>query len=202
MEPQKTIRYFVFLLAALLTSLTAGCAAPADIITIPLADSSPPASVERARETVLDFLRTGANECVPPKGVLWQTMTPIAQPPAGFDVYRFKADACTMTISYPQPAEEGTIYHVALNDQTGFCWQATVDSHGQVVDTGKTAGIDPGPNNPAAVFCQGEGYRYEVRTSANDQPCGVCVFADESVCRGWDFFYGECRPGDNPADSG
>ena len=49
--------------------------------------------------------------------------------------------------------------------------------------------------NPAAVFCEDEGYTYEIRTADDGSQTGVCVFDDGTECDGWAFFRGECKPG-------
>ncbi len=57
---------------------------------------------------------------------------------------------------------------------------------------------DAGPvdmANPAAVFCEDEGYNYEIRTADDGSQSGVCIFDDGSECDGWAFFGGECSPG-------
>jgi len=53
-----------------------------------------------------------------------------------------------------------------------------------------------GMANPAAVFCEDEGYRYEIRTTDDGSQSGVCIFDDGSECDGWAFFRGECSPGE------
>lgn len=159
-----------------------------------------PAPVAAAHESVLTFLRTSANHCVPPEGAQWQVSDRTAGTPAGFGAYRFSADNCRVTISYP--LADTTAYHVALtNDVTGFCWQAVVDDHGQILRTGVAADTEDAAGNPAASYCHEQGHTYEIRTLENGQECGACVFADGSVCRAWDYFHGECAPGDNPPDS-
>ena len=55
-----------------------------------------------------------------------------------------------------------------------------------------TAGV--GIANPAAVYCQERGYRYEIRTASDGSQGGVCVFTDGSECEGWAYFRGECGP--------
>ncbi len=162
-------------------------------------DEPAPAAVIRARNAVLDFLRTSANICVPPEGVHWQTSTAPEKTPAGFGIYRFYAEECTITVSYALNEAE-PLYNIALSHAvTGFCWQAVVDSAGHVVKTGNAAQIDP-VGNPAAIYCAQQGYNYEIRTLADGTECGSCVFPDGSACKGWDFFHGTCQPGDNPAE--
>jgi putative hemolysin len=48
-----------------------------------------------------------------------------------------------------------------------------------------------GAPNPAAVYCEGLGYSYEVKEVDAGQ-YGVCVFSDTTSCGGWDFLNGEC----------
>ncbi len=153
------------------------------------------AVVEKA---LLDFLRDGANECVLPAGVHWRTSS--GKAPEGFGVYRFTAEECIITVSYPLAMEEA-IYHVALGERvTGFCWQANVDARGRVLATGGAAGLLPELVNAAAAYCKEQSYRYEIRTQPNGSQCGMCIFPDDSVCNAWMFFQGECRPGDITAD--
>ena len=49
-----------------------------------------------------------------------------------------------------------------------------------------------GVPNPAAAYCNGLGYKYEIRTSPSGSQYGVCVFPDGSECRAWHFFRGKC----------
>jgi putative hemolysin len=53
--------------------------------------------------------------------------------------------------------------------------------------------------NPAAVYCEEQGGVIESRTDENGM-YGVCHFPDGSSCNQWDFFRGECAPGDNSSD--
>lgn len=163
-----------------------------------------PAEVVVVRDAVLDFLRQGANECVPPAGAVWQTSTGGAQTPAGYALYRFTTgDSCTVTISYPLENMAEPLYHVALgHGATGFCWQALVDGRGRVVKTGVAANTDPDIGNPAAIYCQAQGFTFEVVTQPTGLQCGYCVFADGSRCNGWAYLHNECQPGDHPADDG
>lgn len=171
----------------------AGCATadtPSEAVT-PAADLVPQ-GVMQAREAVLAFLREGANECVPPKQAGW-TMEAEAEPPAGYDVYRFESGGCRMTITTPRAAEEAVLYHVALGDSpTGFCWQAVVDANGQVILTGNAAQTDPTLGNPAKTFCEARGYTYEVVTREGGDLCGMCIFDNNHACNAWAFFHGAC----------
>lgn len=190
-------------LFALLLAL-AGCAqanSEAPPTVVPTATVAAPREVKAARAAVLNFLRDGANECVPPAGVHWRTS--IGKAPQGFDVYRFSGGDCIMTVSYALPAGADTLYHASLqNTGIGFCWQANVDANGHIVTTGKAAEMLPELANAAAAYCEEQGYRYEIRTVANGTPCGTCVFPDGSVCNAWAFFQEQCEPGAAPAGDG
>lgn len=181
-----------------------GCgaaAAPAEPTVTPTPGIEVPPAVTAARDAVLDYLREGANECVPQVGVRWTASRGGESTPVGYDVYRFKADSCTITITYPQGAAED-YYHVALGDGlSGFCWQAVVDGRGQIVRVGSAAASETGPGNPSAEYCAAEGYTYEIITRADGSTqCGVCVFSDGTACNSWAFFHGECSPGDMTLD--
>lgn len=53
---------------------------------------------------------------------------------------------------------------------------------------------DVGMPNPASVYCQERAGRLEIRTDANGDQYGVCVFLDGSECDEWEYFRGECSP--------
>jgi putative hemolysin len=61
---------------------------------------------------------------------------------------------------------------------------------------------EPGENsgaglaNPAAVYCEEQGGKGEIRTDPAGNQYGVCIFDDGSECGQWAFFRGECKPGD------
>lgn len=46
--------------------------------------------------------------------------------------------------------------------------------------------------NPAAVYCEEQGYKIEIRTDAQGNRYGVCIFPDGLECEGWKFYHGEC----------
>ena len=48
--------------------------------------------------------------------------------------------------------------------------------------------------NPAAVYCEQQGYKSEIRTAADGSQSGVCIFPDSSECDEWMYFRGECGP--------
>ncbi len=204
MQPDGLVRRTLALLVLLaLLAIIVACdsgAGELEPTQEPTPGTEAPDEVIEAREAVLDFLRDGANECVPPAGVGWRASTGNA--PEGFTVYRFTTGDCLMSVSYPQPPTPETIYHVTIGDTvTGFCWQANVSARGRVVDTGAFAELLPELANAAAVHCKEQGYHYEVRTQANDIRCGVCVFPDDSYCNAWAFFQGACKPGNSSANA-
>jgi len=51
--------------------------------------------------------------------------------------------------------------------------------------------------NPASVYCEEQGGTVDIRTDADGNQSGVCVFADGSECDEWAFFRGECQPGES-----
>jgi len=50
--------------------------------------------------------------------------------------------------------------------------------------------------NPASQYCVEQGGKVEIRTDAQGNEYGVCVFPDGSECEEWAFFRGECAPGE------
>jgi putative hemolysin len=48
--------------------------------------------------------------------------------------------------------------------------------------------------NPASVYCEEQGYQLEMRTDAQGNQYGVCLFPGGSECDEWAFFRGECAP--------
>jgi putative hemolysin len=48
--------------------------------------------------------------------------------------------------------------------------------------------------NPASTFCEEQGNRLEIRTAADGNQNGVCIFPDGSECDEWTYFRGECGP--------
>ena len=187
------MRMAALLAVVMLLSGCAGAAVEPAAVAEPT-ESAVPDGVLRAREAVLAFLREGANECVPPKQAGW-TAEAEPRPPAGYDVYRFHSGGCMMTITVPSASTEDIHYHVALGDgPTGFCWQAVVDSRGQILLTGNEAQTDTTLGNPAKTYCEDQGYTYEVITRPGGDLCGMCVFEDGLSCNAWAYFHGACSP--------
>lgn len=46
--------------------------------------------------------------------------------------------------------------------------------------------------NPSAVYCEEQGYTYDIRAGPEGQR-GFCVFDDGSECPGWEYYQGECN---------
>jgi putative hemolysin len=55
--------------------------------------------------------------------------------------------------------------------------------------------------NPAAAYCEGQGYTVELRTDENGA-YGVCIFPDGTECDEWAFYRGECGPGETARATG
>jgi putative hemolysin len=49
--------------------------------------------------------------------------------------------------------------------------------------------------NPAAVFCEEQGYVTEMRTASDGSQSAACIFPDGSECDEWAYFRNECSPG-------
>lgn len=54
--------------------------------------------------------------------------------------------------------------------------------------------------NPAAVYCEQQGYRVEIRTAADGSQTGYCIFPDGSECDEWAYFRNECGPNTAPKE--
>ncbi len=48
--------------------------------------------------------------------------------------------------------------------------------------------------NPASVYCEAQGNKLEIRTSADGSQSGMCIFHDGSECDEWAYFRNECGP--------
>jgi len=48
--------------------------------------------------------------------------------------------------------------------------------------------------NPAAAYCEQQGYRVEIRTAEDGSQAGYCIFPDGSECDEWAYFRSECGP--------
>jgi putative hemolysin/predicted secreted protein len=48
--------------------------------------------------------------------------------------------------------------------------------------------------NPAAAFCQQQGYTSEICTATDGSQSGVCKFPDGTECDEWAYFRQECSP--------
>jgi putative hemolysin len=56
--------------------------------------------------------------------------------------------------------------------------------------------------NPAAVYCVEQGGTLDVRSDAEGNEYGFCVFADGSECDEWAYYRGECSPGQASGSEG
>lgn len=183
----------------LMTIVSCGQTAVQPLPTVaPTAEVQAPAPVVAVRETVLTFLREGAIISVPPRSVTWH-----AQPgnaPDGFDVYQFKTDHATMTVSFEENAGSDLVYHVTYkNKDLGFCYQAQVNDDRHVINTGVSAVMMPELQAAAESYCTERGYAYEVQPQSDGTECGVCIFDEGDSCKAWEYYQGLCGPGEQPA---
>ncbi len=65
----------------------------------------------------------------------------------------------------------------------------------EVTSTEITGTADIGIANPAAIYCEKQGYKLEIRADTEGNQYGVCIFSDGSECDEWAYFRGECLPG-------
>jgi putative hemolysin len=155
-----------------------------------------PDEVMVVRGAALEHLRTIAQIMVPPESTPWQSSTNTDFAETGTSVYLFSAEADKLSVSYPSPATEDTLFYVALrNAELDFCWQGFIDAAGEIQSTGYDM-VEPGLTNPSALYCADQGYTFEIRTREDGKQCGACVFsaAEDDVCNAWDYFYGTCSP--------
>ena len=153
-----------------------------------------PNEVVVVRDAALEHLRTIAQIMVPPENTPWQSATNDDFAETGTSVYLFSAEDDKLSISYPSPATEDTLFYVALrNASLDFCWQAFMSADGDIQSSGYDL-VEPGLANPSAQYCQDQGYTFEIRTREDGKQCGACIFTEEDMCNAWDYFYGNCGP--------
>jgi putative hemolysin len=63
-------------------------------------------------------------------------------------------------------------------------------------DDDDVTGDDDGMPNPASEKCEEDGYTLEIREDETGGQYGVCIFGDGTECEEWDYYRGECAPGD------
>lgn len=160
-------------------------------------DAATPADIVAVRTAAVDYLREGARCFVPGRLALFRPISDgTYTTPAGYDVYRFQAENCLVTVTAQSPRPSEPLYHVAIGDQdTGYCLQAIVSPNGTVLHTGTTAADARTPGNFSATYCEEQGYTYDIVARDDGTICGACIFPDGSSCRSWDFFHGVCGPG-------
>ncbi|MCA9918979.1 MAG: DUF333 domain-containing protein [Anaerolineales bacterium] len=155
-----------------------------------------PDEVMVVREAALEHMRTIAQIMVPPESTPWNMVHNDDFVETGTSVYLFSAEEDKLSVSYPSPASEDTLFYVALrNASLDFCWQAFIDAEGEIQSSGYDT-VEPGLANPSAQYCEDQGYMFEIRTRDDGKQCGACVFSDaeDDMCNAWDYFYGNCSP--------
>jgi len=66
---------------------------------------------------------------------------------------------------------------------------------GGTAETTQESPLSPGIANPASQYCEEQGYTVEIRTAADGNQTGYCIFDDGTECEEWAFQRGECKPG-------
>ncbi|MCA9943605.1 MAG: DUF333 domain-containing protein [Ardenticatenaceae bacterium] len=199
MNHLKYVRYFIFCMIFLLLGTAVSCATTeeAEQTTDDTASEiEVPGEVTVVQEAALEHLRTIAQIMVPPESTPWDMTTNDDFAETGTSIYLFSAEDDKLSISYPTPASEETLFYVALrNASLDFCWQAFINAKGEIQSSGYDL-VEPGLSNPSAQYCEEQGYTFEIRTRDDGKQCGACVFseAEDDVCNAWDYFYGNCAP--------
>lgn len=199
MNHLKAIRYLILALIFLLLGTAVSCNTT-DETEEPSAEEigevNVPDEVMLVRDAALEHLRTIAQIMVPPESTPWDTATNDNFAETGTSVYLFSAEEDKLSVSYPSPVSEETLFYVALRNATlDFCWQGMIDAKGEIQSTGYDV-VEPGLANPSALHCEEQGFTFEIRTREDGKQCGACVFseAEDDVCNAWDYFYGNCSP--------
>jgi putative hemolysin len=65
------------------------------------------------------------------------------------------------------------------------------ESGAEIIGSSEEIGLP----NPAAVYCEEQGGRVEIRTAAGGGQYGICIFPDGSECDDWALYRDECSPG-------
>ena len=200
MKHLHSVRFLIFGLLVLLLGTAVSCATNAETAEPttdePAGEIEVPKEVMVVQEAALEHLRTIAQVVVPPESTPWESTTNDDFAETGTSIYLFSAEDCKLNISYPSPATDETLFYVALRNATlDFCWQGFVDAKGEIQSTGYDV-VEPGLTNPSALYCEDQGYTFEIRTREDGKQCGACVFAEDDMCNAWDYFYGNCGPGE------
>lgn len=197
MKHLNSARFLLFGLIFLLLGTAVSCATVEESVneaTDDVAVADVPEEVIVVQKAALEHLRTIAQIMVPPESTPWQSTTNDDFAETGTSVYLFSAEDDKLSVSYPSPASDETLFYVALrNASLDFCWQAFIDAKGEIQSSGYDL-VEPGLANPSALYCEDQGYSFEIRTREDGKQCGACVFSEEDMCNAWDYFYGYCGP--------
>jgi len=68
----------------------------------------------------------------------------------------------------------------------------TAPSHPSSPEPVATEHPQAGMPNPASIYCEENGNRFEIHTSADGSQYGLCVLPDGSSCDEWAYYRGEC----------
>ncbi len=72
------------------------------------------------------------------------------------------------------------------------CTPATTPASNQFPTSTPTSSVNM--PNPAAVYCQKQGNKSEIRTAADGSQSGVCKFPNGTECDEWAYFRRDCSP--------
>ncbi len=186
-------RWCAALVLVILSGLVAACGVPSQ------AEQHGRAQIDEVRIQILESFPVQVEVLI--NGNLPDGCTEIDQVEQRFepeeDVFRVEIttirtteDACTEALV---PFEET----VSLDVYGLPAGTYTVDVNG--TQETFTLAVDNPPDdaelpNPASAYCEEQGYQLEIRTDAEGNQYGVCIFPDGSECDEWAFFRGECGP--------
>ncbi len=74
---------------------------------------------------------------------------------------------------------------------TGCTGQQTPDGPAPSVTPGST---EANMANPAAVYCESQGYRLQPVVTDDGGQSAICIFPDGSQCDEWAYYRGQCSP--------
>ena len=90
-----------------------------------------------ALDVALTHARALYGDEAPPAGLPWvgEQITPADL--VGADTWRYTAGDWVVTITYPVVPADQMVFNITIqNEKTGFMWQGSVDSNGQVTEAG------------------------------------------------------------------
>jgi len=111
--------------------------------------------------------------------------------------YFFKPVECELSLCDCKCYPKGQTPEALKGSLCGINCLVNYNVSGCALENGQCISVkasETGLVNPASAFCEQQGYRIEIRNDSEGQ-YGVCIF-NSSECEEWQYFRGECKPGD------